>query len=476
MIEPSSPSRFFVACKRAPVSYPTAEAGARPILANGGTANVVAELTMALGADMVATAASEQDLAALDASDDGHVINAGNGRRFGLQFVRHADDVFDASQNYFFLEAMWPAMHNLWEQWREPSFDDRIQQAWQHFRTFNENYASALARRSEHVADPVFILQDYQLVMAPEFLRRAKPDSHVQLFIHCSWGSPDSWRVLPRNIRSGILESMCRADSVGFFCDRWARNFLLCVDELVEDAVVDWASKSVVHEGRTCRVNVVPLGFSPETIAQLDLTLPEHIAAWVGEDPLVVTYGRTDPVKNTPRAIIAFLRAVQRNPGLRDTKLLVRLAPNHLHVDMNRRYAGAIESAAESVRASLGPSSIMVIEETSMEATLACYARADVLLFTPITDGQNLGPFEGVMVNKRHAGLVVSEMAGSSEVLDSVATIVNPFDVDEQASAIADVLMQSDTDRSLAFKARKQVVERYTLQAWVNGQLSVLPE
>lgn len=476
MTKSTNNHQFFVACKRAPVAYIDDQLGTPPSLVHGGTANVVAELAMALGADIIATAASDQDFAAMKRASDGYTIQGGDGRQFGLQFISHNSDVFDASQNYFFPEVMWPAMHNLWEQWHEPVFDDRILKAWHHFRAFNESYAIALLERSARTTKPAFFLQDYQLVVAPEFLREARPDSHIQVFIHCSWGSPDSWRVLPRAIRSGILESMCAADSIGVFSNRWARNFLLCVEEFVEGAVVDWVKRSVAYKGRCCAVNVVPLGYSPETISQLDVTLPPVVDDWVGDSPLVVTYGRTDPVKNTPRAIEAFRRAVLRNEGLRDAKLLVRIAPNHLHVDMNRRYASDIEEAAKATQASLGDSSIMVIEESSMSATLACYARADVLMFTPITDGQNLGPFEGVMVNQRDAGVVISEMAGCADVLGLTTTVVNPFDVNELALAIAQIVLKPIENRRLDFKHVWDTVARITLQSWVHGQLAVLPE
>ena len=471
----STQHQFFVACKRAPVRYERHGERLVPLLASGGTANVVAELTAALSASLVATATTDDDRELLADHPCGAPLAVGPDRSLTLQLLSHDDDVFWSTQDYFCPEVMWPAMHNLWEQWHEPVFDHRIREAWTRFQIFNRNYAEALLTQSADAPNPVYLLQDYQLVVAAARLREARPDGHIQVFLHCSWGSPDSWRVPPKEVRSGILEAMCAADSVGFFCTRWAHNFLSCVDEFVEAATVDWGARTVEIAGRICHVRVVPLGYSPETISELRMDLPEPIHAWVGDSPLVVTYGRTDPVKNTPRAIEAFRRARLSDERLHDAKLLVRLAPNHLHVLMNRRYRQDIDDAVRRLVQSTDDDAVMVVEEGNMAATLASYVRADVLLFTAITEGQNLGPFEGVIVNERCAGVVLSEMAGGSEVLRNVASIVNPFDVDEQAEAIRAILLMTPEARALDAKQRHSVVEQYPLQAWVGGQLAALP-
>lgn len=150
---------------------------------------------------------------------------------------------------------------------------------------------------------------------------------------------------------------MLSSTTIGFFAGRWTRNFLDCVTDLVPDADADAdrGSGLVRWRGRRCRVRTMPLGYSPLTLRGRKPRLPAGIAEWVGQAPLVVHSGRTDPMKNAARAVRAFRLAVRSDEHLRGTKMLVRMNPNRLYVAANNDYVRRVEAAIAEANAELSP-------------------------------------------------------------------------------------------------------------------------
>ena len=58
---------------------------------------------------------------------------------------------------------------------------------------------------------------------------RGKPDAKLMHFVHIPWPQPDTWRVLPRRMRSAVHDGLIANDVIGFHTDRWRRNFIYCV-------------------------------------------------------------------------------------------------------------------------------------------------------------------------------------------------------------------------------------------------------
>lgn len=79
---------------------------------------------------------------------------------------------------------------------------------------------------------------------------------------------------------------------------------------------------------------------------------------------------------------------------------------------------------------------------------MALYAVTDVALVTSLRDGMNLVSFEYVACQRNHAGvLILSEFAGAAQSLGAGAILVNPWNVNDMASAIDYALNMSDQER-----------------------------
>ncbi|MCP3803626.1 trehalose-6-phosphate synthase [Allokutzneria sp. A3M-2-11 16] len=469
-------THLFLASKRAAVTYaPDPETGElRPWLAPGGTGNVVAEQAGVLNVSWIASADTDDDRRAAQENPDGLMLSLHSGREINVRLIQHDRTTFDVVQNFLTAELLWAANNYGWDRWRTPTFGAETYEAMRRFGEFTDDFADAMLKSSAGVDDPVYLVHDYQLVGVPAKLRAQRPDAPILLFVHIPWPSPDYWRILPKEMRVRLLEGMLPATTIGFFADRWTRNFLDCVADLLPEANVDRESGVVHWRGRRTHVRTMPLGYSPLTLHGRNPRLPEGVAEWAGDGQLVVHSGRTDPMKNAERAVRAFVLAVRSDERLRGVKMLVRMNPNRLYVEANAEYVRRVEAAVAEANAELGADTVRSHCDNEVDHSVACFQRADLLMFNSTVDGQNLSTFEAPLVNERNAPVILSEMCGAAEVLAPVCDTVNPFDLVEQAQAIVDGLTAPEEERAEAAKRRREVAEPWTLEAWVRMQLDGL--
>ncbi|GAB2580110.1 glycosyltransferase family 20 protein [Streptomyces capparidis] len=469
-------SQLFLASKRAAVSYaPDPDTGRlRSWLAPGGTGNVVAEQAGVLDVAWIASADTPHDHRAAEENPDGLVLGLPSGRDIRVHLLRHDRETFDVVQTHLTAQVLWAAINHGWDTWTAPTFEAETYRAAECFEEFTNDFAEALLKDSADATDPAYLVHDYQLIGVPAKLRAQRPTAPVLLFIHVPWPGPDYWRVLPKPMRTGLLAGMLPATTIGFFADRWARNFLDCVADLFPDAEVDRAAGTVSRGGHRTRVRTMPLGYSPLTIGGRTPRLPRDIEQWAGEGPLVVHSGRTDPMKNAHRAVRAFTLAARSDERLRDARMLVRMNPNRLYVQANADYVREVRRAVTEANTALDREAVRYHCDNEVEHTLGCFRRADLLVFNSTVDGQNLCAFEATLVNARDAEMVLSEGCGAAELLGPVCRTVNPFDLVEQAEAITAGLTAPAGRRAEAAARRRAAAEPWTLEAWVRAQLDDL--
>src|SRR5262249_16053520 len=97
---------------------------------------------------------------------------------------------------------------------------------------------------------------------------------------------------------------------------------------------------------------------------------------------------------------------------------------------------------------------------------VALYRAADVMLVTPLRDGMNLVAKEFVASRTDEDGvLILSEFAGAADELGE-ALIVNPFDIDACADAIARALSMNAAERGARMRALSRRVNANSIQVW----------
>jgi len=93
------------------------------------------------------------------------------------------------------------------------------------------------------------------------------------------------------------------------------------------------------------------------------------------------------------------------------------------------------------------------------------------LMVNPVIDGLNLVAMEGPLVNRRHGVLILSRNAGAFYRLERWAMGVNPFDISEQAEALAQGLAMSEEDKTRRARGLSRLIQANPPSRWVSHQL-----
>ena len=395
---------------------------------------------------------------------------ARDGSPYGLRLVAHAPQAYDWFYHVVANPMLWFVQHSLWELPYTPKIDAAFHRAWQEgYTAVNENFATAVDAELSRTPEAAVFFHDYHLYLAPRFVRERRPNASLMHFVHVPWPQPDYWRILPRDARNAIHDGLIANDIVGFQTDRWRRNFIYSVRELLGE---DVTAKTV-----TAPISVDPVEF--EELAQSDAVLSAE-RELVAKRPvkLVVRVDRTDPSKNIVRGFRAFELYLDAHPEMhRQVGMLALLDPSRQEIPEYAEYLGAIQREARRVndrfqQSDWRPIDLQIADDFPL--SVAAYKQFDVLLVNAIFDGMNLVSKEASLVNQRDGVVVLSENAGAHAELGEWAVTVNPFDVEAQAEAIGEALGMGSRERRTRLEGIRQHVRTHDLSAWTDTLLAAL--
>jgi trehalose 6-phosphate synthase len=239
----------------------------------------------------------------------------------------------------------------------------------------------------------------------------------------------------------------------------------------------------VLRAGRTVRVRAYPISIDTEEFDELARSpAVEQASAELFADPperVVLRVDRTDPSKNVVRGFHAFDRFLDQQPRWRGrVRMLALLDPSRQEIPEYAEYLGAIQRAAREVGERWadehGNPAIDLRIHDNFPEVVAAYRCYDVLLVNALYDGMNLVAKEAPLVNARDGVVILSENAGAHAELGRHALSVNPFDVQEQADAIARALEMPLVERSRRATAIREHVRRNDVHRWIERQFDDL--
>ncbi|HEX4214504.1 MAG TPA: trehalose-6-phosphate synthase [Candidatus Dormibacteraeota bacterium] len=444
----------------------------------GGVVTALLGLVEATGADWVACARTpaERERAGSGAA----VEIQGPERPVQLHYVVPEPDAYRRYYSVISNPLLWFLHHYLWDIAYEPLIDDGYWRAWyEGYVKVNHLMAEKVAEVASRLPRPPLVLtQDYQLYLAPPAIRKLVPEATLQQFIHVPWPTPNYWKVIPAEMREGIVEGLLANDVIGFHTTLDVRNFLLCCEELL-GLRVDHRERAVLSGGRAVWVRPYPVSIDVESLqrqAQAPAVRAE-LEALRQQRPekLIVRVDRTDPSKNVIRGFLAYERMLRAHPDLQGrVQFYAFLQPSRQDVTAYRRYLDTIKRTVHRINSSLGRRGWLPIRlelGENMRRALALYREFDVLLVNPIYDGMNLVAKEGMTVNERDGALVLSENAGAHEELGEHAFSINPFDVDNTGDSLYSALTASVGRRRQNAQAIRRTVRSNDIGRWISSQI-----
>ncbi len=445
----------------------------------GGVVTALLTLAEVTAADWVCCARNDEERKMVE--EHGDTWNAPLLRsETKLHYVTPTPEQYEQYYSVIANPVLWFIQHYLWDLAQQPIINGRIHRAWK------DGYVEVNRQVAQKVIDvgrqlphrPLVMVHDYQLYLVPKMVREQLPGAIIHHFIHIPWPTAQYWKVLPKEMRSAILQGLLGCDIVGFQSSLDVRNFLMTCEENA-GLQVDEREKAVLIDGRVVYARAYPISIDVATTTRLAfshgvMVEERRLRDWRPKQ-LIVRIDRTDPSKNIVRGFLAYEKLLLQHPELKgDVQFWAFLQPSRQDVAIYRTYLRRVRQVAARINSQHGRDGWMPIRlefGENVRKAVAALRNFDVLLVNPVYDGLNLVVKEGALVNRAEGMIVLSENAGAHEELQRHVLSVNPFDVEATAEAIYQGLTMSADERRTRSEAAREVVRTNDISRWITRQV-----
>jgi len=369
---------------------------------------------------------------------------------YTLQRLELSEEAVESYYYGFSNRVLWPLCHGF------PDLIENRTNDFEWYRTVNEQFADAVGEHAED--DSVIWLQDYHLALAPRMIRESVPESAtVAHFWHIPWPTPETFQRCPAG--DHVLEGLLGNDLLGFHVDRYADQFLQCVDQFLPSASVDFRSSndpvrraddpSSRHRwastpNRTTGTHDRPIWTASPPCSRSTGSRRGPRSDW-GSTAL-------DYSKGIPERLAALERFFERKPDWRGEFTFIQKAtPSRTDIETYERYGELVRSEVQRINRRFETADWRPIVYTEdvlpREDICALYRHADVMVVSPLIDGMNLVAQEYIAASvDGDSTLLLSDRTGAHEQFGSHALTIDPTDTDGFAAQIEHALSYLPTN------------------------------
>ncbi|HEX2439477.1 MAG TPA: trehalose-6-phosphate synthase [Methylomirabilota bacterium] len=367
-------------------------------------------------------------------------------------------------------EGLWPLCHIVHER---PQFraDD-----WEYYRAVNGRFAATLLEEMEKAESPIVLAQDYHFALLPQLVKQSRPDARVALFWHIPWPNFEAFGICPW--QEEILLGMLGADLIGFHTQYHCNNFLETVERTIEGRV-DWESFTVVRGQHRTWVRPLPISVAPDDAEPLPDRAALRAELGVTTEWMGIGVERVDYTKGLPERIRALHRFFERWPEYRGRVTFVQIASlSRSRIPRYRALQDEVREAVRAINEAFGERGWLPIvyreRHHDHSEIRRFYRAADFCMVTSLHDGMNLVAKEYVASQSDDEGsLILSRFTGASRELRD-AWVVNPYDVEDVAGAIHDVLTIDEDERRSRMRRLRAHVREHNIYGWAGLLVSEL--
>ena len=398
-----------------------------------------------------------------------------DGPRYTLRRIWLTEEEERRYYGGFANEGLWPLCHLVHVR---PTFRAKD---WAAYQRVNARFADAIADELPAAARPVFI-HDYHLALAALELRQRVPDVRTALFWHIPWPHADRLRICPW--RKELLRGLLANDLVTFQVERDRRNFVWAArDELGAEV----RGRTLRLGDHVTRVTSEPIGVDFDRI--MDLATDEGLGAEMERlrrelqinTPIVgVGVDRLDYTKGIPERLEALDVLLSERPDLGQLLTFVQVGvPSRSKIAsyqaIERRIDRMVADINRRHRTPDGHEPVRYRKSAfKLRRLVALFRLADFCIVSSLHDGMNLVAKEFVASREDLDGvLVLSELAGAAQELTH-AVIINPYDIDGFARAIARAIDMPPNQRRDRMQAMRKLVAGKDVFNWASEILEEL--
>ncbi len=352
----------------------------------------------------------------------------------------------------------------------------------------NDHFATELERIIK--PDDLIWVHDYHLIPIADALRRRGHANRIGFFLHVPMPPPEVMTCLPNHEQ--LIPLLLQYDVVGFQTDGDAGNFVRYLitenrNSPSEMTVFESSGRQITFtlNGRQTRIGSFPVGIEPagfQALARRNIHSPlvNDLAASLGGRTLVIGVDRLDYSKGLVQRLEAFELFLARNPDWQGKVTCLQITPqNRSDIPEYVELAQAVSSLAGRINGKYGEVSWTPIRYVnrvySRSALAGLYRTARIGLVTPLRDGMNLVAKEYVAAQDPDdpGVLILSRFAGAA-VECKRALLVNPYDAESVAAAMAQALTMSLEERRERHAALMATITANNIDKWQKDFLHAL--
>jgi trehalose 6-phosphate synthase len=375
--------------------------------------------------------------------------------------------------------ALWPLCHMLIQH-----FEFRTEY-WERYRTVNLRFAHAVADEAERCTGRAMAwIQDYHFALAAEFLRAMRPTLFIHQFWHIPFPPPDILRLLPAGTHEAVLRGLLGNDLMEFQIDRYAVNFLDCVDRFIPEARVDHVHQTIAFRDRVVSVGAFPISIDVDRFEEMANTPASQARVATlrgryakGDRQLGVCVDRIDYTKGIPERIRALETLWTESPELRERFTFIFVCtPSRTDLPAYNSLEREVTQSVIRINQTFGTDDwtpiVLINENVDSDLLAGVYRAADLCIVSSLQDGMNLVAKEFVACQTDERGvLVLSRFTGSAEEIDG-AVLINPFNIDGFVAGIRTSLEMSVEERRRRMHRMRRQLHNSTIFDWLDAILA----
>lgn len=390
---------------------------------------------------------------------------------------------YEEYYNGFANRVLWPILH-----YRLDLAEFARRDLSGYFRV-NDHFASELEKVIED--DDLIWVHDYHLIPIADALRRRGHSNRIGFFLHVPLPPPEILTSLPQHEQ--LIPLLLQYDVVGFQTEGDAGNFVRYLisecNQTREMRVLEIGGNQTTLSlnGRQTRIGNFPVGIEPrgfQRLASRNMRSPlvKDMVTSLGGRVLMIGVDRLDYSKGLIQRLDAFDQFLANHSEWIGKVTYLQITPkNRSEIPEYAELEEALGSAAGRINGKYGEVSWTPIRYVnrvySRSALAGLYRMARVGLVTPLRDGMNLVAKEYVAAqNPEDPGvLILSRFAGAA-IEFRRALLVNPYDPESVAGAIAQALAMPIEERRARHQALLAMVSAYDVDRWQQEFLATLRE
>ncbi|MCC8363190.1 alpha,alpha-trehalose-phosphate synthase (UDP-forming) [Lysobacter sp. A6] len=381
---------------------------------------------------------------------------------------------FDHYYNGFANRTLWPLLH-----FRLDLVDYR-RDTHEGYRRVNALFAEKLA--SQLREDDIVWVHDYHLIPLAQRLRDLGVGNRIGFFLHVPMPSSDLLAALPNH--EVLFGSLAAYDLIGFQTERDLDRFQSYV-RLYGGGRAFADGRMRAADGREFRAGAFPISIDADLIARqasaaVTRASVQRLRESLGSRVLAIGVDRLDYSKGLPDRFRAFERFLDRFPEIHGQMTYLQLAPvSRSEVPEYQALRRELEGLAGHINgrhAAPDWTPVRYVNRDFSHGVLTGFYRlAQLGLVTPLRDGMNLVAKEFVASQDPQSPgvLVLSRFAGAAAEMKE-ALLVNPYDLDGVADAIAHAHAMPMEERKERWHALHRRLRRHDITLWRRKFLEAL--